>query len=185
MILPITAYGHPTLRKETVEIDENYPKLNELIDNMFQTMYYSEGVGLAAPQVNLSIRLFVMDATPLSDEFEEFKDFKKAFINPYIIDKSGNEWAFNEGCLSVPGIREDVKRPDKIVMEYLDENFEFQELTLEGIPARIIQHEYDHLEGILFTDLLSPIRKRLIKSKLINISRGRVNVNYRMIFPKK
>ena len=185
MILPITAYGHPALRRETEEIDENYPKLNELIENMFQTMYYSDGVGLAAPQVNLSIRLFVMDASPLGDEFEEFKDFKKVFINPYIIEKSGNEWSFNEGCLSIPGIREDVKRPDKIVMEYFDENFEFYEITLEGIPARIVQHEYDHLEGILFTDLLPPIKKRLIKSKLANISKGKINVDYRMIFPKK
>ena len=185
MILPITAYGHPTLRRETEEIDENYPNLNELIDNMFQTMYHSDGVGLAAPQVNLSIRMFVMDATPLGDEFEEFKDFKKVFINPYITETSGNEWSFNEGCLSIPGIREDVKRPDKILIEYYDENFEFHELTLEGIPARIIQHEYDHLEGILFTDLLPPIKKRLIKSKLANISKGKISVDYRMIFPKK
>lgn len=185
MILPITAYGHPVLRKVTEEIDEEYPKLDELIANMFETMYYSEGVGLAAPQVNLPIRLFVMDASPMGDEIEDFKDFKKVFINPYILDENGEEWSFNEGCLSIPGIREDVIRPDQIKIEYYDENWEFHEEEYDGIPARVIQHEYDHLDGILFPDRLSAIRRKLLRSKLNNISKGKVDVDYRMIFPKK
>lgn len=184
MILPITAYGHPTLRKVTEEIDKDYPKLNELIENMFETMYHSDGVGLAAPQVNIPIRLFVMDASPMGDEVEEFKDFKKVFINPYIIEEDGDEWSFNEGCLSIPGIREDVKRPSKITIEYYDENWVLHEETYDDIPARVIQHEYDHLEGILFPDRLPALRRRLLKSKLANITKGKIDVNYRMIFPK-
>ncbi len=185
MILPITAYGHPMLRKEAQEIDEDYPGLNELINNMFETMYKAEGVGLAAPQINKSIRLFVMDATPMGDEIEEFKDFKRIFINPYITEESGESWSFNEGCLSIPGIREDVKRPEWIKIEYYDENWNFHEEEYSGVPARIIQHEYDHLDGILFPDLLPALKKRLIKSKLAAISAGKVNVDYRMLFPKK
>lgn len=185
MILPITAYGHPVLRKVTEEIDEEYPKLDELIANMFETMYHAEGVGLAAPQVNVPIRLFVMDASPMGDEIEDFKDFKKVFINPYIVDENGEEWSFNEGCLSIPGIREDVIRPDQIKIEYYDENWEFHEEEYDGIPARVIQHEYDHLDGILFPDRLSPIRRKLLRSKLNNISKGKVDIDYRMIFPKK
>ena len=185
MVLPITAYGHPVLRKETEEIDENYPNLNELIDNMFETMYKTEGVGLAAPQINLPIRLFVMDARPMSDDVEEFKNFKKVFINPYILEESGDVWSFNEGCLSVPGVREDVKRPDWIKIEYYDENWELHEEEYSGIPARIMQHEYDHLDGILFPDRLPPLRRRLLKSKLAAIAAGKVDVHYRMLFPKK
>lgn len=185
MILPITAYGHPVLRKKTEEIELNDPGVQQIIDNLFETMYYSEGVGLAAPQVNLALRLFVMDATPMGDTVEEFKDFKKAFINPYILEESGETWSFNEGCLSIPGIREDVKRPDWIKIEYYDENWVLHEEEYTGIPARIIQHEYDHLDGILFPDRLSPLRKRLLKSKLAAISSGKVDVSYRMLFPKK
>ena len=185
MILPITAYGHPVLRKETDEITKDHPGLADLISNMYETMYHAEGVGLAAPQINQTLRLFVMDASPLGDEIEEFKDFKKVFINPYIVEESGEEWAFNEGCLSIPGIREDVKRPDKIIIEYYDEDFIFHEETYEGIPARIIQHEYDHLDGILFTDRLSSLKKRLLKSKLFSISKGQTPTDYRMIYPKR
>ncbi|MEA3445321.1 MAG: peptide deformylase [Bacteroidota bacterium] len=185
MILPITAYGHPILRKKTVEFDENYPGLQELINNMFETMYKSQGVGLAAPQVNRSLRLFIIDATPMGNDVEEFKDFKRAFLNPYILEESGETWSFNEGCLSIPGVREDVKRPDWIKIEYYDENWELHEEEFSGIPARIIQHEYDHLDGILFPDRLSSLKKRLLKSKLSAITAGKVDVDYRMIFPKK
>ena len=185
MILPITAYGHPVLRQETIEIEEKDPKVAEIISNMFETMYHADGVGLAAPQVNLPIRMFVMDATPLEDEIEEFKDFKKVFINPYITEESGEDWSFNEGCLSIPGIREDVKRPDMIKIEYYDENWVFHEETYNGIPARIIQHEYDHLDGILFTDRLPALKKRILKSRLNSITKGQVPVDYKMIFPKK
>jgi peptide deformylase len=183
MIYPIVAYGHPVLRKDAEEIAKDYPNLSQLIENMFETMYHTEGVGLAAPQINLPIRLFVMDASPMGDEFEEFRDFKKAFINPYIVEEEGDEWSFNEGCLSIPGIREDVKRPDKITMEYYDVNWEFHRDTFQGIPARIIQHEYDHLDGIMFTDRLSPLKRRLLKTKLNNISKGKIETHYRMIFP--
>ena len=185
MILPITAYGHPVLRMETKEISKDYQGLQDLIANMFETMYNAEGVGLAAPQVNLPIRLFIMDATPMGDEIEEFKEFKKVFINAYIVEEDGEEWSFNEGCLSIPGIREDVKRPERIKIEYFDENFEFHEEIYEGVPARIIQHEFDHVEGVMFTDRLAPLKKRLLKSKLNSISKGDVDVDYRMIFPKK
>lgn len=183
MIYPIVAYGHPVLRKETKEITKDYPNLKELIDNMFETMYHSEGVGLAAPQVNFPVRLFVMDASPMGDEVEEFKDFKKAFINPYIVEEDGEDWSFNEGCLSIPGIREDVKRPEMITIEYYDENFEFHRETYHGIPARIIQHEYDHLDGIMFTDRLSPLKRRMLKNKLTAITKGKVDTHYRMIIP--
>jgi peptide deformylase len=184
MILPITAYGHPTLRKIADDIDKDYPKLEELIANMFETMYNSDGVGLAAPQVNLPIRLFVMDATPMSDEVEEFKDFKKVFINAQITEEDGEDWSFNEGCLSIPGIREDVIRPERIKIEYYDENWVFHEEEYDSVPARIIQHEYDHLDGVLFPDLLPPLRRRLLKSRLLSITKGKIDVNYRMIFPK-
>lgn len=190
MILPIVAYGDPILRKETENIEQDYPKLDEVLENMFETMYEARGIGLAAPQVNLPIRLFIVDATPfeddedLSEEERKFlASFKKVFINAQIIEEVGDEWAFNEGCLSIPDVREDVFRQPEIVMEYLDENFKKHKETFKGIVARIIQHEYDHIEGILFTDKLSPLKKRLIKSKLNNISKGKVNIDYRMKFP--
>ncbi len=190
MIFPIVAYGDPVLRRETEIITKEYPKLDELLNNMFETMYEARGIGLAAPQVGASVRLFIVDATPfeddedLSEEEQKFvSSFKRVFINARILEETGDEWAFNEGCLSIPDVREDVFRQPNIVMEYEDENFKKHIETFSGIVARIIQHEYDHIEGILFTDKLSPLKKRLIKSKLANISKGNVNVDYRMKFP--
>ena len=190
MIYPIVAYGDPVLRKEAKEIDEKYPKLDALLGDMFETMYAAFGIGLAAPQIGLPIRLFVVDATPFKDDedlAEEERNylatFKRVFINAKILEESGNEWAFNEGCLSIPDVREDVFRHETITIEYLDENFEKHTETISGIAARIIQHEYDHIEGILFTDKLSPLKKRLIKKKLANISKGVIEVDYRMRFP--
>lgn len=190
MILPIVAYGDPVLRKETEELTQDYPNLDKVIENMFETMYEANGIGLAAPQVNIPIRLFIVDASIFEDdedlseaERKMVANFKKVFINPKIIQESGDEWAFNEGCLSIPDVREDVFRQPDIVMEYEDENFKKHKETFTGMVARIIQHEYDHIEGILFTDKLSPLKKRLIKSKLTNISKGNVNVDYRMKFP--
>ncbi len=182
-MLPITAYGHPTLRKKTEKITRDYEGLNDLIDKMFGSMYESRGVGLAAPQVNKSIRLFIVDATPYASEEPSLKDFKEVFINPQIIDESGKEWAFNEGCLSIPDIREDVERKPEIRIQYYDRDFNFQDKTFSGIAARIIQHEYDHLEGILFTDRVSPLRKMLLKRKLMDISKGNIQVDYKMLFP--
>ena len=190
MILPILAYGDPILRKTCTEIDKNYPELDSLLDNMFETMYEAKGVGLAAPQIGLPIRLFLVDATPFAEdkdfteeEQNELRDFKKVFINARILDESGDEWAFNEGCLSIPDVREDVFRQPEIIIEYEDENFKKHKETYTGIIARVIQHEYDHIEGILFTDKLSALKKRLIKSKLANISKGKVSIDYRMRFP--
>jgi peptide deformylase len=184
MILPIVAYGDPVLKKEAEEIDEDYPFLGEIIDNMYETMYNAEGVGLAAPQIGKSIRLFVIDASPFEDEDPNLKGLKKTFINPIILEEEGEPWSFNEGCLSIPGIREDVKREPRITIEYYDSEFKLVEESYEGIAARIIQHEYDHIEGILFTDLINPLKRRLLKSKLNNISKGNVKVPYRMKFPK-
>ena len=190
MILPILAYGDPILRKTCTEIDKNYPELDSLLDNMFETMYEAKGVGLAAPQIGLPIRLFLVDATPFAEdedfteeEQKELRDFKKVFINARILDELGDEWAFNEGCLSIPDVREDVFRQPEIIIEYEDENFKKHKETYTGIIARVIQHEYDHIEGILFTDKLSALKKRLIKSKLANISKGKVSIDYRMRFP--
>lgn len=191
MVLPIVAYGDPILRKETEKITPDFPKLEELIENMFDTMYEARGIGLAAPQIGVPVRLFIVDATvfeddeDLSEEERKFAStFKKVFINAQIIEESGDSWAFNEGCLSIPDVREDVFRQPQITMEYEDENFQKHTDTYTGIVARIIQHEYDHIEGILFTDKLSPLKKRLIKSKLANISKGKIDVDYRMRFPK-
>jgi len=190
MILPIVAYGDPILRKESEEITKEYPKLDELIENMFETMYEARGIGLAAPQIGVPIRLFIVDATPfeddedLSEEEQKFvSTFKKVFINAKILEESGDEWAFDEGCLSIPDVREDVFRQPNIVIEYQDENFKKHKESFSGIVARIIQHEYDHIEGILFTDKLSPLKKRLIKGRLENISKGKVSIDYRMKFP--
>jgi len=191
MILPIVAYGDPVLKKKATDIIKDYPKLKELIANMYETMYGSFGVGLAAPQIGLSIRMFIVDATPFADdeevlgkeESEFLKNFKHTFINPVILEESGDEWAFNEGCLSIPDVREDVFRQPKIKIEYFDEDFNKQTMALDGLAARVFQHEYDHIEGILFTDHLSALKKRLIKGKLTNISKGKINVDYRMKFP--
>ncbi len=191
MILPILAYGDPILKKKAKEIDPDFPGLSELLNNMWETMYAANGVGLAAPQIGESIRLFIVDAAPfaeddsLSEKEQEFlKNFKKTFINPQIIHENGDEWGFNEGCLSIPDIREDVFRKPEISMEYYDENFQKHQAQFSGLAARVIQHEYDHIEGILFTDKLSGLKKRLIKRKLENISKGNVSIDYRMRFPK-
>lgn len=192
MILPIVAYGSPVLKKKAEKISKDYPNLKDLIENMWETMYASHGVGLAAPQVGLSIRLFVIDASPFVDEeqmtqeeIDELSTFKKVFINPEIVTENGALWDFNEGCLSIPDVREDVSRREKIVLSYVDENFEAQRLELNGLAARVVQHEYDHIEGILFTDHLSSLKKRLLKNRLTAISKGTINVDYRMKFPKK
>jgi len=191
MILPIVAFGDPVLRKETKEITADYPQFEAVLANMFETMYGAHGIGLAAPQVGLPIRLFIVDATPFEDDEDLTEEeraflstFKRVFINARIIEETGEEWAFNEGCLSIPDVREDVFRNEQITIAYQDENFQAQSLTVGGIAARIIQHEYDHIEGILFTDKLSPLKKRLIKGKLNNISKGKVKVDYRMRFPQ-
>lgn len=190
MILPIVAYGEPVLRKVGKDITKEYPKLEELIDNMWETMYNAHGVGLAAPQIGLPIRLFLVDTTPFSDDEdlskedqEALKGFKKVFINAKIEDETGNEWDFNEGCLSIPDIREDVKRKQEITISYLDENFKPHTETYDGLLARVIQHEYDHIEGILFTDKLSSLKKRLLKSRLDKISKGKISIDYKMRFP--
>jgi len=190
MILPIVAYGDPVLRKKAIDIKKDHPRLNELVENMWETMYKASGVGLAAPQVGLSLRLFVIDATPFSDdedlskeEQKILKGFKKVFINAKIEEETGNDWAFNEGCLSIPDIREDVNRKDTITITYQDENFKSYTESYDGLVARVIQHEYDHIEGILFTDKLSSIKKRLLKSRLDKISKGKINIDYKMRFP--
>lgn len=190
MILPIVAYGDPVLKKKAIDISKEYPNLDVLLENMFETMYNALGVGLAAPQIGLSIRLFLVDTTPFAEDEELTKEeqetlngFKRVFINAKIIKEEGSEWAFNEGCLSIPDIREDVFRKPKITIEYVDENFESHTEEFSGLVARVIQHEYDHIEGILFTDKLSSLKKRLIKGKLANISKGKIDVEYRMRFP--
>lgn len=190
MILPIVAYGDPVLKKKAKEIDKDYPKLDELIENMYETMYGAYGVGLAAPQVGLPIRLFLVDTEPFSEDEDlsdeertQMKNFKKTFINAQILEEEGDEWAFNEGCLSIPEVREDVFRQPKIKIQYQDENFETHVEEYDGLIARVIQHEYDHIEGILFTDKLSSFKKRLIKGKLTNISKGKIKIDYRMRFP--
>ena len=196
MILPIYAYGHPVLRKECEDIEEGYKDLDQLIKNMYETMYSATGVGLAAPQVGLSLRIFITDATTYAQdykdskdpnerkEYEVLKDFKKVFINPIIIEESGDEWAFEEGCLSIPDIRADVNRPERVVVEYYDQNWVLKEEVYEGFAARIIQHEYDHIEGILFTDLVNPVRKRLIQNRLRRIKNGQIETRYKMKFAK-
>ncbi len=190
MVLPIVAYGDPVLKKVGKKIDKDYPELDKLLENMWETMYNAHGVGLAAPQIGRAIRLFLVDATPFADdddlteaEAAQLNGFKKTFINPTILEETGEEWVFNEGCLSIPDVREDVWRHETIKIHYFDENFnEFTE-TFDGLAARVIQHEYDHIEGILFTDKLSGLKKRMLKGKLTNISKGKANADYRMRFP--
>lgn len=191
MILPIVAYGDPVLRKIGKDIDSTYPELSKLIENMWETMYKAEGVGLAAPQIGKDIRLFIVDTVPFSqdEDLEEeerayLATYKKVFINATILKEEGEEWAFTEGCLSIPNIREDVNRNEKVTIEYLDENFKEHTEILDGLAARVVQHEYDHIEGILFTDKLSSLKKRLLKKKLENITKGIVDVDYKMKFPK-
>jgi len=192
MKLPIIAYGDPILRKVGKDISADYADLEKLITDMKDTMYNAFGVGLAAPQVGKSIRLFIVDTAPFSedDELDEhekefLENYKRVFINPKIIEETGDEWAFNEGCLSIPDIREDVFREETITIQYLDEDFKEHTETLNGIVARVVQHEYDHIEGILFTDKLSSLKKRLLKKKLDNISKGKIDVDYKMRFPNQ
>ena len=191
MILPIIAYGSNVLKTKAVNITSDFPDLNKLIDNMWETMYNANGVGIAAPQIGKSIRLFVVDAAPFSkddeisdDEISTLKDFKKVFINPIMIEETGREWDFKEGCLSIPNIREDITRKEKITIKYYDESFKEIELTLEGLAARIVQHEYDHIEGVLFTDKLSSLKKKLIRGKLNDISNGKIQTEYKMRHPQ-
>lgn len=188
MILPIVAYGDPVLKQEAEEITKDYKDLDKLIDNMFETMYSASGVGLAAPQVGKSIRLFIVDASPFGDDEEDpesikVKDFMEVFINAEIVDREGEEWAFQEGCLSIPNIREDVYREPNIRIKYYDRDWNYHEKDFDGYAARIIQHEYDHIDGILFTDLLNPLKKRMLKGKLQDISKGNIDINYKMKFP--
>ncbi len=184
MKLPIIAYGDPVLRQKTKEIDKDYPKLDVLIEDMFDTMYAAYGVGIAAPQIGLPIRLFVIDGEPYVEDDPTMNGFKKVFINPEIIEETGKPWTYNEGCLSIPDIREDITRNEQITIVYFDENWVEHEETYTGLAARVIQHEYDHIEGILFTDKLSPLKKALLKGKLDDISKGNIDVDYKMKFPK-
>ncbi|RYY69779.1 MAG: peptide deformylase [Chitinophagaceae bacterium] len=192
MILPIVAYGSPVLRKVAIDIEEDYPGLEKLIADMWETMYNSNGVGIAAPQVNKDIRLFVMDSAQIFENEEEDDDlnypdrpgYKGVFINAHITSLDGAEWSYNEGCLSIPKVREDVMRKESVTLEYLDENFEPQTKTFNGLTARIILHEYDHLEGKLFIDYMKPLKRTLIRRKLDDISKGKIKVDYRMVFPK-
>ncbi len=198
MILPIVAYGDPVLKREGDEIEKDHPNLKQLIADMFETMYNASGVGLAAPQIDKSIRLFIIDTTPFTERDEDDEEepmpeeekkqltgLKKVFINPIILEETGDKWPFNEGCLSIPGINEDVLRQRDLVIEYYDENFELKEESYSGKAARVIQHEYDHIDGVLFTDRLNPLRKQILRKRLNDISRGRTNAKYKMKFPKR
>ncbi len=185
MIYPIVAYGDPILRKMAEPISADYPNLNEIIQNMFDTMHRSNGIGLAAPQVGLSIRLFVVDATPYENDERDLDGFKQVFINAQILEEDGKKWKCSEGCLSIPGIREDVDRNPNITVRYMDENFVEHTESYTGMRARIIQHEYDHIEGILMTDRLTPIKKQLLKGRLNDIMKGRTDADYKMRFYKK
>ncbi len=192
MILPIVAYGHPVLRKVAEDITPDYPGLTELIANMWQTMYASNGVGIAAPQINKAIRLFVVDSKQIiesleedeKDEYPGDEGVKEVFINAHIVETGGKEWPYNEGCLSIPKVREDVDRPQTVTLRYVNENFQPQEKTFTGVTARVILHEYDHIDGILFIDHLKPLKRRMLKSKLDDITKGKIRVDYKMSFPK-
>jgi len=190
MILPIIAYGDPVLKKKGKEITKDYPNFDTLLENMFETMYNASGVGLAAPQIGLPIRMFLVDTIPFAEddvltkeEQDTLNGFKRVFINAKIVEEEGDDWAFNEGCLSIPDVREDVFRKPNITIEYLDENFKSHKESFDGLIARVVQHEYDHIEGVLFTDKLSSLKKRLIKGRLTSISKGKIDVDYRMRFP--
>jgi peptide deformylase len=193
LILPIVAYGHPVLRKVTEDIDADYPGLTKLIEDMWETMYGSSGVGLAAPQVNKEIRLFIIDTEQMfnnmeEDERKKYPDapgLKQVFINAHIDELDGEEWAYNEGCLSIPKIREDITRHETVTLEYDDENFQHHTKTFAGLTARVILHEYDHIDGKLFIDHISPLKRKLMKGKLDDISKGKISVDYKMLFPKK
>ena len=186
MILPIVAFGSPILRKKCSEIFPDYPEFQTILNNMWETMYEAKGVGLAAPQINKEISLFLIDTTPFFDDEDEVNEVivKQAFINARILDESGEDWEFNEGCLSIPDLREDISRKSIIKIEYMDENFKTHTKTYDGLTARVIQHEYDHINGILFTDKLTALRKRMIKCKLMDIIKGKVSAKYKMRFPR-
>lgn len=192
MVLPIVAYGHPVLRKVCDDITAEYPELKKLIADMWESMYHTNGVGLAAPQINRPIRLFVVDTVQIVENFDDEdkaeypneKPIKRVFINAHKVDESGEPWAYNEGCLSIPKVREDVMRQPKVKMRYMDENFQEHEEEFDGITARVIQHEYDHIEGKLFIDYLPMLKRRLIKKKLDDISAGKIRTDYRMVFSK-
>ncbi|HMT74773.1 MAG TPA: peptide deformylase [Chitinophagaceae bacterium] len=191
MILPIIAYGHPVLRKVAADISPDYPQLSKLIEDMWETMYASSGVGLAAPQVNKDIRLFVVDTEQMyrtmnEDEKADYpgdEGLKAVFINAHIKELDGEEWSYNEGCLSIPKIREDVYRQESVTLSYMDEQFQLLEKTFTGLTARVILHEYDHIEGKLFIDHISPLKRKLLKGKLNDISKGKISVDYKMSFP--
>lgn len=192
MILPIVAFGHPTLRKVATDITHDYPALSELIGNMWETLYNSNGVGLAAPQINHAIRLFLVDSLQLIENADEEdkkelaneKPIKRVFINAHIESLDGAPWSYNEGCLSIPKVREDVNRPAKVTLSYVDEHFQAHTETFDGITARIILHEYDHIDGKLFIDHISPFKRRMLKSKLDDIAKGKIRTDYRMLFSK-
>lgn len=183
MLLPIYAYGQPVLKKKAEDIGTDYPGLREFTESMWETMYHAEGVGLAAPQVGRSIRLFVVDTIQIMEEGKESEGIKRVFINARKVEEAGEPWTYEEGCLSIPEVRGDVDRPPQLRLRYLDENFEEHEDVFTGINARVIQHEYDHIDGILFTEHLKPIKKRLVRRKLEDIKKGKVKVEYRMKFP--
>lgn len=182
MILPVVSYGNPILKKKAADVDQNYPGLEQFIADLWETMYKADGVGLAAPQVNRSIRIFVIDASAFGEKYPEVRDFKRTFINAHIYREEGEEKSFNEGCLSFPGLREDIMRKPEIYIRYKDENFQDHDEKYEGVIARVIQHEYDHIEGIVFVDRISSLKKMLIKGKLNDIMRGDVDVDYKMMF---
>ena len=185
MIYPVTVYGDPVLRKVAEPIGPDYPDLAGVLENLWETMYFADGVGLAAPQVGLPIRIFVIDASAGADEEPELEGFKRVFINPVILELNGEPWTMEEGCLSLPEIRENVIRPESVRLKYQDENFKVYDEVFRGFVARVIQHEYDHLEGVLFIDHLSALRRKLLKGKLINISRGKVQPHYKIKVPVK
>ncbi|HBH82371.1 MAG: peptide deformylase [Bacteroidetes bacterium GWA2_40_15] len=183
MIYPIVVYGHPVLRKIAEDVDKDYPGLHQLIDDLFETMYHAEGIGLAAPQIGKSVRIFVIDGGPAAEDDPSMADFRKAFINAHITERSGELLPMTEGCLSIPNLREEVNRQSHIKIEYYDQDWEYHEETYEGYKARVILHEYDHLDGVMFTDRVGPLRKRLLKGKLNAISKGVFEVDYKTILP--
>jgi len=183
MVYAILIYGHPVLRKVAVDIDKYYPELDKLISDLFDTLYHSDGIGLAAPQIGKSLRIFVIDGSPLGDDEPEMADFKRVFINAHITGKTGELKPMTEGCLSIPNLREEVNRENSVRIKYYDENWEAHDEVYEGYKARVIQHEYDHLDGILFTDKVNPLRRRLLKGKLTAISKGKFEVDYNTILP--
>ena len=184
MILPVVAYGHPVLKRVAEDISPDYPGLKQFIADLWETMYQSDGVGLAAPQVNRSVRVFVIDASAFQEKYPEVENFKKTFINAKIYAEEGEEFSFNEGCLSFPGLREDIMRKPVIKIKYLDEDFVEHDEQYDSVIARVIQHEYDHIEGVVFVDRVSTLKKMLLKGRLADISKGKVDVDYRMLFPQ-